>query len=61
MARDDVYVAVRRDEIAALRRLQRVAKHARLMQTTGSWVQALDAIWHALEDPALKEDAPTRT
>jgi hypothetical protein len=58
MVRDDVYVAVRRDEIAALRRLQRVAKHALLMQATGSGHKAIEAIWLALDDPALNDEAP---
>jgi hypothetical protein len=57
---DDVYVAVRKGRLNALERVERTARHARILQTGSGWVGALDAIWAALEDPALKDEAPNR-
>jgi hypothetical protein len=57
---NDVYVAVRKGKLKALERVERTARHARILQTGSGWVGALDAIWAALEDPALKEETQNR-
>jgi hypothetical protein len=57
---DDVYVAIRKGRLKALERVERTARHARILQTGSGWVEALDAIWFALEDPALKEETQHR-